>query len=196
MHEFQASCREQLQRVIPPEHTRPVRVFSQDESRLGLLTVRRRRLTAAGVQPVGAIRHVFEWFYVYGAVAPTTGEHFFLELPYLNADSFQLFVDAFGHAFPDSLNILLLDNSGAHTAQRIRWPANVRCVWLPPYGPELNPIERVWRDLKDDLAWQQFHNLDAQQVYVADLLQAYDAPTLQALTGYAYLVEAINALGS
>jgi transposase len=172
-----------------------VRVFRQDECRVGLLTVRRRRLTASGVQPIGSVQHVFEWFYVYGAVAPTTGERFFLELPYVNADSFQLFVDEFANAFPDSRNILLLDNSGAHTAQRIRWPANVRCVWLPPYCPELNPIERVWRDLKDDLAWQQFLDLDAQQVYVADLLQAYNAPMLQALTGYAYLVDAINALG-
>jgi hypothetical protein len=38
-------------------------VFSQDESRFGLLTVRRRRLTAYGVQPVGVVQHVFEWFY-------------------------------------------------------------------------------------------------------------------------------------
>jgi transposase len=173
-----------------------VRVFSQDESRLGLLTVRRRRLTAYGVQPVGSVQHVFEWFYVYGAVAPTTGERVFLELPYLNADTFQLFVDAFAQAFPDSLNILLLDNSGAHTAQRIRWPENIRYVWLPPYCPELNPIGRVWRDLKDDLAWQQFPNVDAQQEYVGQLLRAYDASTLQSLTRYTYLVEAINALAS
>jgi transposase len=171
-------------------------VFSQDESRFGLLTVRRRRLTARGVQPVGPVQHVFEAFYVYGAVAPTTGERFFLELPYLNADAFQLFVDAFAQAFPDSLNILLLDNSGAHTAQRIRWPEHVRSVSLPPYCPELNPIERVWRDLKDELAWQQFTDLEAQQVYVGDVLQAYDAPTLQSLTGYAYLVDAINALSA
>ena len=46
---------------------------------------------------------------------PTTGDRFFLELPYLNAERFQLFVDAFAAAFPDSLNILLVDNSGAHT---------------------------------------------------------------------------------
>ena len=173
-----------------------MRVFSQDESRLGLLTVRRRRLTAYGVQPVGSVQHVFEWFYVYGAVAPTTGERFFLELPSLNADTFQLFVNAFSQAFPGSLNILLLDNSGAHTTQRIRWPENIRYVWLPPYCPELNPIERVWRDLKDDLAWQQFPNVDAQQEYVGQLLRAYDASMLQSLTRYTYLVEAINALAS
>jgi transposase len=171
-----------------------VRVFSQDESRFGWLTVRRRRLTACGVQPLGPVQHIFEWFSVYGAVAPTTGERFFLELPYLNADMFQLFIDAFAHTFPDSLNILLLDNSGAHTAQRLRWPENVRYVWLPPYGPELSPIARVWRDLKDDLAWCQFPNLDAQEAYIGDLLRAYEATILQSLTGYTYLVEAINAL--
>jgi hypothetical protein len=46
MPEFQDTCQERLRRVMPPTHTRPVRVFSQGESRLGLLTVRRRRLTA------------------------------------------------------------------------------------------------------------------------------------------------------
>jgi transposase len=143
---------------------------------------------------MGSVQHVFEWFYVYGAVAPTTGERFFLELPYLNANMFQLFLDAFAQAFPDSLNLLLLDNSGAHTAQRLRWPDNVRGVWLPPYCPELNPIERVWRDLKDDVAWEQFTDLAAQLDAVAHLLQVYDAPTLQSLTGYTYLVEAIHAL--
>jgi SAM-dependent methyltransferase len=184
----------EIQQAIPPKNPRPIRVFSQDESRFGLLTVRRRRLTAHGVQPIGAVQHVFEWFYVYGAVEPTTGERFFLELPYLNTEGSQIFADAFAAAFPDSLNLLLLDNSGAHTAQRLLLPANVRLVFLPPYCQELNPIERVWRDLKDALAWLQFPNLDVQQDYIANLLRGYQAVTLQALTGYTYLVDAIHAL--
>jgi putative transposase len=143
---------------------------------------------------VGVGQHVFEWFYVYGAVEPTTGERFFLELPYLNAEGFQIFVNAFAEAFPDSLNLLLLDNSGAHTAQRLTLPANVCLVCLPPYGPELNPIERVWRDLKDMLAWLHFSNLEVPQDDLATLLRAYEAATLQALTGYPYLIEAVHAL--
>jgi transposase len=70
----------------------------------------------------------------------------------------------------------------------------VPLVFWPPYGPELNPIERVWRDLKDALAWLQFPTLDVQQDYVATLLRGYEAATLQALTRYPYLVEAIHAL--
>ena len=105
-------------------------------------------------------------------------------------------VDSFAQAFPDSLNLWLLDNSGIHRAQQLMLPAHVRLVFLPPYCPELNPMERLWRDRKDALAWQQFMSVEAQQDYVSQLLQAYNALTLQALTGYTYLVEAIHALGS
>ncbi len=180
--------------VIPDGEKRPIKVVSQDASRFGLLTVRRRRLTARGVQPVGTIQHVFEWFYLYGAIAPTTGEACVLELAYLNAPTFQVFLDEFARAFPNSLNLLVLDKSGGHTAKQLVIPDNVRLVWLPPYAPELNPIERVWRDLKDQCAWQQFSNVEAQQDYVADVLCGYTAPTLQSLTAYAYFVDAVNAL--
>jgi hypothetical protein len=180
--------------VIPSTTTRPIRGSSQDESRFGLLTIRRRRLTARGVQPVGRVHHVFQWFYVYGAVEPMTGDRCFLELPDLNADNFQIFIDLFAQAVPESLNLRLLDNSGAHTAQRLTVPETVHLVFLPPYCPELNPIERVWRDLKEALAWLQFPNLEGQQDYVTMLLRAYEAATLHALTAYPYLIVAIHAL--
>jgi hypothetical protein len=57
-------------------------------------------------------------------------------------------------------------------------------------------MERVWRDLQDDLAWQQFPNVEVQLDCVGQLLRADDAPRVQSLIGYAYLVDAINALCS
>ena len=125
---FQATCGEPRQHAIPPEPTRPVRVFSQDDSRVGWLPVRRRRLTVRGVQPVGAVQPVFAWCSVYGAVAPTTGARFCLERPSLNAESCQLCIDALAEAFSDRLNLLLLDNRGAHPALRLTIPAHVRLV--------------------------------------------------------------------
>jgi putative transposase len=98
------------------------------------------------------------------------------------------------HAFPHSLNILLLDNSGAHTASRLTLPANIRLLFLPPYCPELSPIERVWRDVKDELAWPQFPDHDAQQDSLSTLLRASEADTLQVRTGYPSLLDAIYAL--
>jgi putative transposase len=113
----------------------------------------------------------------------------------VKAASWQLLVEEFATVFPDSRTLLRLANSRAPTAPRLGWPATVRCVWRPPYGPELNPSARVWHDLTEDLAWQQCRDRDAPQVDVADVLQADNAPMLQACTGYAYLVDAINALG-
>ncbi len=62
-----------------------------------------------------------------------------------NSSIFPVFLDQFAAAYPDSFNLLVLDQSGAHTAKQLIVPSNVRLVFLPPYSPELNPIERVWR---------------------------------------------------
>jgi transposase len=104
-----------------------------------------------GGQPLATVTYQFENFYLYGAVEPTTGASFFLELPYLNTHAFQRWLDSFAAAFPESLNMLRLDNGAGHKAKAVHWPSNVVPVFLPPYSPELNPIERLWRDLKDQL---------------------------------------------
>ena len=189
-------CRERLQTTRAETHHQVVNVFAQDERRFGLLTVRRRRLTARGVQPVGTVQHTFQSFYLYGAVAPTSGEHLFLSFPRLTSTTFHRFLDTFAQAYPDSLTMLVLDNSGAHTAKRLTIPPNMRFVLLPPYAPELNPIERLWRAVKDDVAWHQFPDVDTHQQYVTALLDTYDAQTLQSLTGYSYVVDAVKALSA
>ncbi len=51
----------------------PVEVWAMDESRLGLQTIRRRRLTGRGTKPVGTCQHRFEHFYLDGAIAPGSG---------------------------------------------------------------------------------------------------------------------------
>jgi hypothetical protein len=127
---------------------------------------------AWGIHPLESVQHSFEWFYAYGAVAPTAGERFFLELPYLHANMCPIFLDASALASPDSLQILLLDNSGAHTVHRPRWPKTVRGVGLPPDCPEPNRIQRVWRGLKDEVALQQCVDLAAHLDAVSHLPQA------------------------
>lgn len=146
--------------------------------------------------PVGSIQHGFQSWYLSGAVAPTSGERFLLASPALNADQFQRLLDAFSQAFAASLTILVLDKSGAHPARRLTIPEHVRLGLLPPYGPELNPIERGWRDRKDELAWREFADRAAVHAAVTRLLDAYDDPTVQSLTGAAYVVDAVHALCS
>lgn len=62
---------------------------------------------------------------------------------------------------------LVLDNCGWHIANKVKEyfeenEATIHVEYLPPYSPELNPIEQVWKNLKQSTANQLFH--DKQQL--------------------------------
>ena len=157
----------------------------------------RRRLTGYGVKPIQVVEPLYEYYWLYAAVEPATGDAFWWELPRLDAACFSVFLRQFSQHYTESLNIILLDRAPAHVAQRVQIPDNVVLVWLPAYSPELNPVERLWEDLKrriDVLNGQVRSSLRALQEHVAGLVQRYTAETIASLTGYAYLVEAIDAL--
>lgn len=179
---------------MPVDPPQPVEVWVMDESRLGLHTIRRRRLTAFGTKPVGPFQHRFENFMLYGAIAPRSGDSYFLGLPKLTTVLFQRFLDEFAQARPHTLNVVLVDNSRCHTAQALQLPPNVILLFQPPYAPEVNPAERVWRALKDALAWHVFADLAALQAQVIAIIEPWTATMLQSLTAYPFLMEAINAL--
>jgi putative transposase len=164
---------------------------------LGLHLPIHRRLTGYGVKPVQVVEPLYESYWLYAAVEPTTGEAFWWELPSLDAECFDIFLNKFGQAYGESLNIVLLDQAPAHVAQRVSVPENVVLMWLPAYSPELNPVEPLWEELKsriDVVDARLRGNLAALQAHVAGLVQRYTAETIASLTGYAYLVEAIDAL--
>jgi putative transposase len=171
------------------------RIFFEDETRIGLMVILRRVLTIMGVKPVSNFQHRFENFYVYGAVEPSTGERFFLELPYLNSDMFQIFIDEFSKKYGDTINIMVVDNGRYHIARALEIPRNVEFVFLPPYSPELNPIEKLWQFIKDKLASVGvFKNLEEVQKKVEDILSRLTSSEVQSITGYQYIMNVINAL--
>ena len=135
----------------------------------------------------------YQNFYLYGAVEPTTGERFLLERDALNSEGFQDFLDRFSSAYSQSLNVLILDNGRFHKANKLTIPENVRLIFLPPYSPELNPIERFWEDVKGHLAFDLHETLSALRQRVQEKLRSYTDEAVASLTGYQYLVDAANA---
>jgi transposase len=166
----------------------------QDEIRCGLLPIRRRRLTAPGVKPHLSAAYRFESLYVYGAVEPLTGQSVFLELPTLDTQGFQLFLDHFAATDPASFHLLLLDNGAFHKARHRRIPPNLVFIFFPPYSPDLNSIERLWRDLKDWLAPYQPTSLEKLSDLLCVRLQQYSHSTLRSLTGFRYLLSAAQSV--
>jgi DDE superfamily endonuclease len=133
---------------------RPIRYFVQDESRFGLKTLIGRVLTLAGIKPIGRWQWLFSGcapvgfpdhgsapskaFWLYGAVEPATGASFFLQFSHVDTECFQRFLDEFSQAYPDSLNIIQLDNGRFHSGKKLVLPDNILLLFQPPYCPELN----------------------------------------------------------
>lgn len=80
-------------------------------------------------------------------------------LPYANTEAMQLFLDRFAATLAhDEHAVMVLDQAGWHGANDLAVPANVTLVALPPYSPELNPVERVWLYLKERFLSHRLHD--------------------------------------
>ncbi|KAM3098821.1 IS630 family transposase [Phormidesmis sp. 146-12] len=175
---------------------RPIRYFAQDESRFGLHTLIGRLITAVGVKPIGSWQWMFKAFWLYGAVEPATGESFFLQFSHVDTDCYQWFLDEFSRAYPDSLNLLQVDNGRFHKGKDLIVPENVILVFQPPYCPELNPIERLWEYLKADLKWASFKTLEQLQTEVDQLLSQLTPQVVASLTGYPFILNALSVVNT
>ena len=190
--EFRSNISQTISYVALYSFLHDIRLFCQDESRLGLLPIHRRKITLPGVKPISKVQYDFDYYYLYGAADPRTGDSFFLELPYLNTECFQVYLDEFSEAYDDSFNLLLLDRGAFHRSGSLKIPSNVALVFIPPYSPELNPIERLWEDIKAEIADELYSDIEALKKRVTSVLMGYSKAEIRSIVGYPYLMEAIK----
>ena len=110
----------------------------------------------------------------------------------MNKDNFIHFIDDLSKFYPDSTNIVLMDNSATHFIESI--PDNVKFIYTEPYNPELNPAERVWREFKDSMAWRNFTTIADLQLYISSVIELLNNFKIMSLTQYSYILDAYNAL--
>jgi len=73
-------------------------------------------------------------------------------------------------------------------------PKNVVLLFLPPYSPELDPIERLWQDIKIKLFAQTYKTLETMQTKVTEIRLKYCDETIAKLTGFKHFIDAANAI--
>ena len=166
---------------------------------MGLHLPRYRRLTACGVAPKQPFEPLYEYYWLYGAVEPATGEAHFWEMPALDGVCFSVYLEKLSEAYPDTLNVVVLDNGPAHVAGSLRVPENVVLLALPPYSPELNPVERLWLHVRQqvdvyDAAVRT--KLESLREHTAEIVRSLTAGRVASLTGYGYILDALDALRS
>jgi transposase len=121
----------------------------QDEARIGQQGTLTGVWAERGSRPARVRQTEYEWVYLYAAVNPATGASSAMLAPTVNTQYMNAhlrFVSA--QVAPGSHAILVLDQAGWHVAKHLEVPANITLLHLPPYSPELNPVERVWAYLR------------------------------------------------
>jgi transposase len=119
-----------------------------DESRFGTHSKIGREWFKTGLRTAVSVKLGFKNFYLYSAVCPKNGKDFSLIIDTVNAKCFEAFLYEFSISIAEQKVILVIDGAGWHRANDLKIPDNIELFFLPPYSPELNPVERLWRFIK------------------------------------------------
>ena len=135
-----------LEKTILPSSNKMLFFF--DEGRFGLNPILARFWARRGERIVADVNPRYMNFYAYSSVSSHTGESFSLLLPWVNTDMMNLYLDRLSKAYPHKEIHLVMDQAGWHKSKALKIPENIEIIYLPPYSPELNPVERLWQWLK------------------------------------------------
>lgn len=193
---FKEELTERLE-ALEIQEDKPVRVWVQDEMRYGLQPVTRRVWSMKGVRVVKEVWPRYEWGYVYGALeVGGEGATEVAYLPTVSKVATEAFLEQMSKADPDSVHVLIWDGAGFHHQDgEAGLPENVRLLRLPPYSPELNPIEKLWDVVKDGICNRVFQTLDDLEDALTVELRKYweGAERVHSLVGSGWMLSKVNA---
>jgi transposase len=102
----------------------------------------------------------------------------------INGESFQLYVEQFLVPSLKPGDVVVMDNLGSHKGNAVRTAirkAGAKLLFLPPYSPDLNPIEQVFAKLKHLMRKSAERTVEAAWQRIGSLLQLF---TKQECTNY------------
>ena len=139
-----------------------VDILFGDETRAGQKGILARLWALKGTRPRVVRQQQHLSTYIFGAVCPEKDYGVALVLSECDTEMMQLFLDEVSRKIPIGRHgVLILDQAGWHTTERLKLPENLSLLHLPPYSPELNPVEQVWQYIKQHfLSNRVFKDLD------------------------------------
>ena len=155
----------------------------QDEAGFGRINKPKHCWCFPGLRPTVPCHHIREYRYAYGAVEPLTGESFFLVMPYCNTVCMNLFLQKLSDENPEDYIVLCCDGAAWHKANALIIPHNIELFFIPPYTPEMNPIEQIWKEIRSrGFRNEIFHTLDNVIDRLCETICALNANTIKSIT--------------
>jgi putative transposase len=195
--QFKVELPERLTEVVGPMPRQPVRVWVLDEHRYGLLPIIRRVWARRGVRVHAPYATRYQWGYLHEALE-VDGAHGaeLLFTPAIDRDIHALFLKQIADSDPGALHVVIADQAGFHLpANDARIPTNLRLLPLPPYSPELNPVERFGGLLKAAVANRLYPNLRRLEDHLFAASRRWTTPTAVSALIHSWLADQVNAGG-
>jgi DDE superfamily endonuclease len=169
-----------LEMAITNNPERPIYFF--DESRFGTHSKLGHGWFKKGSRTQVKVRLGFENFYIYGAVDPSTGNDLSLMMDKLNTDMMNIFLSELSAQLGDQNIILIMDNARWHKSKNLKIPGNIEIMYLPPYSPELNPVERLWEHIKaHTIRNKMYLSIKSLEEAVANFIQSTTKDTIMSV---------------
>jgi putative transposase len=179
------------QEVARQAPERPIRLMFQDEARFGRINDPRRCWAPKGLRPEVGMQIVREYTYAFGAVSPHDGVLDTLVLPVVTAEAMSIFLAEVARRHPEEFILMVLDGAGWHRANNLVIPENMKLEALPPYSPQLNPMEHIWDEVREKWFTNEvFESLDGVEDRLVEALVALecDPELVASTTGFDWII--------
>ena len=165
----------------------------QDEAGFGRINKPKYCWCQKGIRPSVPCHHIREYRYAYGAVEPLTGERFFLILPSCDSACMNYFLNGLSEQFPDDVILLCCDGAAWHKSGELEIPDNIELFFIPPYTPEMNPIEQIWKELrKIGFRNEIFATLEKVMDRLCDAINTLTDEVVRSITGRSWILNCFN----
>lgn len=139
-----------------------VLVWFQDEARFGQRNTTTKIWAEKGTRPRAVQQQQFEYAYLFGAACVQTGETEAIVVPRSDSNAMHQHLTLISEATPiGKYSVVVMDRASWHQADLASGFDNLCIIHIPPYSPELNPMEQVWQWLRQNkLANRCFENYE------------------------------------
>lgn len=140
----------------------PIEIWFQDEARVGQKGTHAYVWAPIGSRPPMVRDNRHDSAYLFGAICPARGVGAAIIMPAANADAMNEHLKEIStQVSPGAHAALVCDGAGWHAlGDKLQVPDNITLIPLPPYAPELNPMENVWEYLRSNklcsLVWDSY----------------------------------------
>ncbi len=134
---------------------------------------------------------VREYTYAYVAVSPHDGTLDSLIMPQVSEQAMSIFLREVSRRHQDEFILMVMDGAGWHKAKALRVPENMALIFLPPYSPELNPVEHVWEHIRENgFRNKAFNSIEAVEDQLIESLKGLgnDPASVARMTGFSWIV--------